>query len=165
MFGGALIGLLATQIKMQLGPLMNGIVIWESFTLAPSFNFPGLADLLKRYQAKAVALGTDPLGHAYATFGYAAGQVLAKAVHETKSLDHDALAAHIRAHSFQTVAGEIAFDEDGEWSKPRYVLSQFQNITGNDVGQFRDGSRQPILWPPEYKTGTLIYPYAEAKRK
>ena len=150
---------------MQLGPLTNGIVISESFVLAPSFNFPGLADLLKRYQARAAALGIDPLGHAYAPFGYAAGQVLAKAVEETQSLDHGALAGHIRGHSFPTVVGEIAFDEEGEWSKPRYVLSQFQNVTGHDVWQFRDGSRQSILWPPEYKTGTLIYPFAEAKRK
>jgi branched-chain amino acid transport system substrate-binding protein len=165
MFGGAMIGLLVTPIKAQLGPLTNGMVIAESFVLAPTFDFPGVADLLKRYQAKAAGQGIDPLGHAYAPFGYAAGQVLAKAVEETKSLDHDKLAAYVREHSFQTVAGEIAFGSDGEWSKPRQVFSQFQNVGGNDVGQFRDGSKQPILWPAAYKTGTLIYPYADARKK
>jgi branched-chain amino acid transport system substrate-binding protein len=30
MFGGAMTGLLATPIKMQLGPLMDGLVIMES---------------------------------------------------------------------------------------------------------------------------------------
>src|SRR5262245_30237814 len=83
MFGGAMIGLLVTPIKMQLGPLTNGIVLSESFVLAPTFNFPGVAELLKKYQAKAGMLGIDPLGHAYAPFAYAAGQVLAKAVEET----------------------------------------------------------------------------------
>jgi branched-chain amino acid transport system substrate-binding protein len=165
MFGGAMIGLLVTPIKVQLGPLTNGIVISESFVLAPTFNFPGVADLLKRYQAKAAGLGIDPLGHAYAPFAYAAGQVLAEAVMATKGLDHDKLAAYLRAHTFQTVAGEIKFGPDGEWSKPRQVFSQFLHVSGNDLDQFRDASRQPILWPAEYKTGSMVYPYAEAKKK
>jgi len=165
MFGGAMIGLLVTPIKVQLGPLTNGIVISESFVLAPTFNFPGVADLLKRYQAKAAGLGIDPLGHAYAPFAYAAGQVLAEAVTATKSLDHDKLAAYMREHTFRTVAGEIKFGPDGEWSKPRQVFSQFLHVTGNDLDQFRDASRQPILWPAEYKTGSMVYPYAEAKKK
>jgi branched-chain amino acid transport system substrate-binding protein len=50
MFGGAMIGLLVTPIKVQLGPLMNGIVIMESFVPAPSFNFPGLESVLSRYR-------------------------------------------------------------------------------------------------------------------
>src|SRR5262249_37765980 len=53
MFGGTMIGLLITPIKMQLGSLLDGIVIMESFVPAPSFNFPGVTDVLKRYQAKA----------------------------------------------------------------------------------------------------------------
>ena len=165
MFGGAMIGLLVTPIKVQLGPLANGMVIAESFVRAPTFNFPGVADLFKRYEAKAAGQGTDPLGHAYAPFGYGAGQVLAKAVEETKSLDHDKLAAYIHAHSFQTVAGEVTFGQDGEWSKPRQVFTQFQNVAANDLDQFRNASKQPILWPAEYKTGSMIYPYAEAKKK
>jgi branched-chain amino acid transport system substrate-binding protein len=165
MFGGAMIGLLVTPIKVQLGPLANGMVIAESFVRAPTFDFPGVADLFKRYEAKATAQGTDPLGHAYAPFGYGAGQVLAKAVEETKSLDHDKLAAYIHAHSFQTVAGEVVFGQDGEWSKPRQVFTQFQNVAANDLDQFRNASKQPILWPAEYKTGSMIYPYAEAKKK
>jgi branched-chain amino acid transport system substrate-binding protein len=165
MFGGAMIGLLVTPIKVQLGPLTNGMVIAESFVRAPTFNFPGVADLFKRYEAKAAGQGTDPLGHAYAPFGYGAGQVLAKAVEETKSLDHDKLAAYIHAHSFQTVAGEIKFGPDGEWSKPRQVFTQFQSVAANDLDQFRSASKQPILWPAQYKTGSMIYPYAEAKKK
>ena len=46
MFGGAMIGLLATPIKMQLGPLVNGLVIMESFIPAPTLNFPGLKAML-----------------------------------------------------------------------------------------------------------------------
>lgn len=165
MFGGTMIGLLATPIKMQLGPLVNGIVIMESFTPAPTFNFPGLQDVLGKYRARAAGQGIDPLGYGFVPFGYAAGQVLATAVTQTKSLDHDKLADYIRSHSFQTVVGEIAYGKDGEWAKPRTVFTQFQNVTGRDLDQFSDTSKQVILWPDEYKTGNIIYPYAEAKKK
>jgi branched-chain amino acid transport system substrate-binding protein len=164
MFGGTMVGLLATPIKMQLGPLVNGIVIMESFTPAPTFNFPGLQEVLGKYRAKAAGQGIDPLGYGFVPFGYAAGQVLATAVTQTKSLDHDKLAGYIRSHSFATVAGEITFGPDGEWAKPRTVFTQFQNVTGNDLDQFRDTSKQVILWPDAYKTGTMIYPYAAAKK-
>src|ERR1700719_422844 len=53
MFGGAMIGLLAAPIKLQLGPLMNGLVIMESFVPAPTLDFPGLKAMLEKYQAKA----------------------------------------------------------------------------------------------------------------
>jgi branched-chain amino acid transport system substrate-binding protein len=45
------------------------------------------------------------------------------------------------------------------------VLTQFQNIEPNNVDQFKNGDHQPILWPPEYKTGEMIYPYADARKK
>jgi branched-chain amino acid transport system substrate-binding protein len=165
MFGGAMIGMLVTPIKVQLGPLANGLVIGESFVRAPPFEFPGVADLFKRYQAKAVGQGVDPLGHGFVPFGYAAGQVLAKAVEETKSTDHDKLAAYIRSNTFQTVVGDVAFGKDGEWAKSRQLFTQFQNVVPNDLEQFRAGSKQVILWPAEYMTGNMIYPYGEARKK
>jgi branched-chain amino acid transport system substrate-binding protein len=165
MFGGAMIGMLITPIKVQLGPVTNGLIIGESFVPSPKLSFAGLDDVLKRYQAKAPELKTDPLGYAFVPFGYAAGQVLAQAVADTKSLDHDKLAAYLKSHSFKTVVGEISFGKDGEWSKPRQLTTQFQNVAPNNLDQFRTGSKQPILWPPEYKTGNIIYPYADARKK
>src|SRR5882724_4624552 len=162
MFGGTMIGLLATPLKTQLGPAANNIVIMESFV--PGFDFPGLKDFLGKYRDKAKGQQIDPFGYGFAPFGYAAGQVLAQAVNATKSLDHDKIAQYIHATSFRTVAGEVAFGKDGEWTKPRTVFTQFQDVQPGNVDQFRDGARQPILWPPEYKTGTMIYPYAEATR-
>ena len=165
MFGGAMIGLLATPIKLQLGPLVNGLVIMESFIPAPTLNFPGLRSMLDRYQAKAPALGIDPLGYGFTPFAYAAGEVLAQAVEATKSLDHTKLADYIHTHKFSTVAGEISFGKDGEWTKSRQFFTQFQGVTGNDLAQFRDTTHQVIVWPAEYKTGTLIYPYQDARKK
>ena len=60
MFGGALIGQLVTPIKTNLGPIQNGIVITESFVPSPKLNFPGLDDLMKRYQAKAAEIEDRP---------------------------------------------------------------------------------------------------------
>ena len=164
MFGGTMIGLLATPLKVQLGPLTNNLVIMESFVQAPTFNFPGLQDMLTKYRDKAKGQQIDPYGIGFAPFGYAAGQVLAKAVTETNGLDHDKIAKYIRANKFQTVAGEISFGKDGEWAEPRTVFTQFQNVQPNDVAQFADGSKQPILWPEKYKTGTMIYPYSGEKK-
>jgi len=163
-FGGTFIGLLSTPIKIQLGPLANGIINNEVFPEAPSFNFPGMAEVMKKYQAKAPSLGIDPMGYAYVPLTYAAGQVLAQAVKETGGLDQNKIADYIRAHSFKTVAGDIAFGKDGEWAKSRTTFIQFQHVTGNTLDEFRGGAHAPILWPAEYKTGNIIYPYGKAKK-
>ena len=164
-FGGAMIGMLVTPIKVQLGPITNGLLIHESFVASPKLDFPGLDDLMKRYQAKAPELKTDPVGYAFVPLGYSAPQVLAQAVTATKSLDHNVLAKYIHSNKFKTVVGDLEFGKDGEWSKPRMLLTQFQNVKPNDLAQFKAGDNQPILWPPEYKTGTMIYPYADARKK
>src|SRR3954471_23897564 len=165
MFGGAMIGMLVTPIKVQLGPFANGLIIGENFAAAAALSLPGSADFLKRYSAKAAAAGIDPLGFAWGPFAYAAGQVLTEAVAETKSLDHEKLAAYMHKAKFNTVAGNFSFAQDGEWSQTRQVWTQFQNVQPNNLDQFRDGKVQPIVWPIESKSGDLIYPYADARKK
>jgi branched-chain amino acid transport system substrate-binding protein len=164
MFGGTFIGLLVTPIKVQLGPLMNGIINNEVFLPAPAFTFPGTLELLAKYRVVAQRDGLDPIGWAFPPLGYAAGQVLAQAVEGAKSLDQATLAAYMHSHTFSTVVGDIAFGPDGEWTKSRVVFTQFQHVTGNTVDQFKDTSHEVIVWPPEYKAGDVIYPYAEAKK-
>jgi branched-chain amino acid transport system substrate-binding protein len=80
----------------------------------------------------------------------------------TKSFDDETLAAYIRKTSFETVIGPIAFGRDGEWTKPRIICIQFQGITGGDLDQFRDWSRQTVVYPSEFKSGSLIYPFEKA---
>src|SRR6476661_5593451 len=157
--GGAMIGMLVTPIKVQLGPIANGLVTGENFAAASARSIPGAPEFLKRYTEKAAAAGVDPLGFAWGPFAYGGGQVLAQAVTETKSLDHDKLAEYMHKASFKTVAGDFSFGKNGEWAKPRMDWTQVQNAQPNNLDQFRDGKAQPIVWPPEAKTGTLIYPY------
>ena len=45
MFGGAMIGMLVTPIKVQLGPLANGLIIGENFAAAIGAKHPGLGRL------------------------------------------------------------------------------------------------------------------------
>ncbi len=158
-FGGGMVGLQYTSVKEQFGPKLNGVVDYDWWIPAPTMQFPGILDFLKNYQAKAPAVGVDPLGWYLPPFAYANLQVLGDAVEGTKSLDQDKLAEYIHSHPFKTIVGDITFEKDGEWSKPRVLEIQWQGIKSNSLDQFKDTKIEPILEPPEYKTGTVIAPY------
>jgi branched-chain amino acid transport system substrate-binding protein len=164
MFGGGMIGLAFSPIKQQLGPLLNGIVAYDVYQPEPTMNFPGIADFLKRYQARAPAAGVDPLGYYLPPYSYAEMQILAQAVNAVGSLDHAKIAAYIHATKFSTIVGDVKFADNGEWEKSRVLFVQYQNIVGNDIEQFRKPGKVVILYPPEYKSGNFIYPYSDIKR-
>jgi branched-chain amino acid transport system substrate-binding protein len=163
MFGGTMIGLLSTTFRTQLGPLLNGVISTaDIYVPSPSFDFPGSRPLLAKYQTLAKGEGIDPYGYNFAPLGYAAMQVLAAGVEGAQSLDQDKIGQWLHEHSVSTVAGDLSFGPDGEWTKGRQIVSQFQHVAGHDVDQFKDMSKQVIVWPPQYKTGDLIYPYTDA---
>ena len=162
MIGGAMVGLQATAIKTQLGPLLNGWVNYEFWLPVPKMDFPGVADLITKYQAKAAGEGVDALGYYMAPSGYAQLQVLQQAVEATKSLDDKKIADYVRANSFKTVLGDVKFGAKGEWAQSRVLQTQFHDIKGNDVEQFRKLTAQSVLTPSEYKSGDVIYPYEKA---
>src|SRR6266852_2292147 len=158
MIGGGMVGLQATAIKTQLGPLLNGFVNYDFWLPVSKMQFPGVADLIKKYQARAAAEGVDALGYYMAPWGYAQLQVLQQAVEGTKSLDDAKLGDYIRANTFKTVVGDVKFGAKGEWAQGRVLQVQFQNIKGNDVGQFKDISTQVVVSPAAYESGKAIYP-------
>ena len=165
MFGGNMIGLVSTTFKVQLGPLLNGVISTaDLFVPGPKFNFPGVNELLQKYSVRAASEKIDPLGYNFAPMGYGALQVLGQAVEATHGLDQDKIADYIHTHSFDTVAGHISFDADGEWAKARVLVSQFQHVEDHNVAEFKDFSRQVVVYPPEYKSGDLIYPYTDARK-
>jgi len=163
MIGGGMVGLQATAIKTQLGPLLNGFTNYDFWLPVPKMDFAGVADLIKRYQARAAAEGVDPLGYYMAPWGYAQLQVLQQAVEGTKSLDDAKLGDYIRGNTFKTVVGDVKFGAKGEWAESRVLQVQFQHIKGNDVGQFKDISTQVVVSPAQYESGKVIYPYENAK--
>jgi branched-chain amino acid transport system substrate-binding protein len=164
LIGGSMLGLLVTGIKQQLGPMINGYISNEFYIPAPSLQFEGTRRMMEEYQKRASGLGIDPLGYTYPPYAYAAGQILAKAVSATKSVNDDTLAAYIRQTTFDTVIGPISFGADGEWTTPRIICIQFQGIAGGDLEQFKDWSRQVVVYPREYKSGNLLYPFDKAQK-
>lgn len=163
-FGGGMVGLQSTAIKVQLGPLMNGIVDYDFWLPWSKLATPASLDFLKKYQAEAPAMGVDVLGYYLPPFAYAYMQVLQQAIEAAKSLDDDKFAAALRAGTFKTIVGDIKFGSNGEWIEPRVLAVQFQNVKPNDLEQFRDPKTEVILWPPEMKTGDIQYPYSDVKR-
>jgi branched-chain amino acid transport system substrate-binding protein len=163
MIGGGMVGLQNTSIKAQLGPLLNGWTNYDFWLPVPKMNFPGVAELMAKYQARAAAEGVDPLGYYMAPPAYAQFQVLQQAIEATKSLDDGKLADYIRANSFKTVFGDIRFGAGGEWAESRVVQVQFRNIKGNSPAQFKDMSTQAVVTPAAYESGKLIYPYEKAR--
>jgi branched-chain amino acid transport system substrate-binding protein len=164
MFGGGMVGLQSTAIKVQLGPLMNGIVDYDFWLPWSKLATPASLDFLKKYQAGAASQGIDSLGYYLPPFAYAYMQVLQQAIEASQSLNDDKLAQALRAGTFKTIAGDIKFGANGEWIEPRVLAVQFQNVKPNDMEQFRDSKTEVILWPPELKTGEIQYPYSDVKR-
>jgi len=162
MWGGAMVGLQATAFKTQLGPLLNGVVNFETWLPVKSMAFPGSLELLKKYQERAKAAGTDPLGYYMPVWAYADLQVLGQAITATKSINDDVLAKYMHEATFQTVVGEIKFGPLGEWTQERTLAAQFQNIKSNSIDEFRDTKTEVIVYPPQYKSGEVIYPYEKA---
>ena len=163
-FGGGMVGLQYTSVKQQFGSKLNGILDYDWWIPAPKMQFPGITEFLQKYQAKAPSEGIDPLGWYLPPFAYANLQVLGEAIEGAKTLDQAKLAAYIRTHPFNTIVGEVSFGKDGEWSKPRVLEVQFQDIQGTDLEQFRDTRTEAILEPAEYRTGELVEPYSSVKK-
>jgi branched-chain amino acid transport system substrate-binding protein len=163
LIGGAMVGLQATAIKAQLGPLLNGWTNYDFWLPVPKMEFEGVDGLIKTYQARAQAEGVDALGYYMAPWAYAQLQVMQQAIESTKSLDDGKLGDYVRSTTFKTVVGDVKFGAKGEWAQSRVLQVQFQNVKGNDIGQFKDVGTQVVVAPAGYESGKLIYPYEKAR--
>ncbi|MEH2474496.1 branched-chain amino acid transport system substrate-binding protein [Nitrobacteraceae bacterium AZCC 2161] len=162
--GGGMVGTQYAALKQQLGPLLNGLVNFNYYAPEPTMTFSGTDDFLKRYQARAVKEGTDELGYYIPSLIYAEFQVLAQAVMEANTLDDAKLAELLHKNTFETIVGAVKFGEYGEWEKSRILFTQFQNVAGNDLAQFKKAGTEVILYPPEFKSGKFVYPYSGIKK-
>ena len=163
-FGGGLVGLQYAAIKQQLGSQLNGIINFDFWEPAPTLQFPGVLEFLKKYQARAAGEGVDPLGYYLPPFAYANLQVLEQAVETTKSLDQDKLADWLHNNTIKTIVGDIKYGANGEWVQGRVLTLQFHDVKGSDLDQWKSDEKQTILWPAQYATGKAIYPYSQARK-
>lgn len=160
MFGGGMIGLQSAALKTQLGAALNGVVAYDLYAPEPTMKFPGVEDFLVRYRQVAEKQGVDPLGFYIAPLAYAELQILGQAVEATKSLDDAKLADYIHQTTFNTIGGEIRFQDRGEWAEPRILWVQYQGIVGNELAQFKEAGKQVIIYPEKFKSGSLKYPFS-----
>jgi branched-chain amino acid transport system substrate-binding protein len=163
LYGGGMVGLQATAIKTQLGPLLNGIVVYDFWLPWAGFASDEGREFVKKYQTRSAAAGVDLLGYYLPPFGYALMQVVEQAVKGTGGTDDAKLAEFARKNTFKTVVGDIKFNAEGEWETAQVMAVQFQGVSGNGVDQFKDPKTEVILWPTKYKTGNIIYPYDPTK--
>ncbi len=161
LFGGAMVGMQYASLITQLSEKLDRVVNYHFFVPSAKMNFPGIEDFLKKYQSQAKDAGVDPLGFYQPPFAYAAMQILEQAVKATGGLNDDALAKYIHANTFKTIVGDVKFNELGEWERARPIVVQFQNVQGSGLEQYMTGGKQVIVYPPEYKDGELITPYAK----
>ena len=164
LFGGGMVGLQYTSVMTSMGPMLNGIVNYDFWAPERTMMFPGIEEFFKEYQARAEKAGVDPLGYYLPPYAYAAVQILGRAIEATKSLDQQTVADYIRKTEFRTIVGKVKFGPNGEWAKSRVLMIQYQNIEGRLVEQFKGPGRKVVLYPEEFKSGNLIYPYSAAQR-
>ena len=165
LFGGAMIGMLVTPIKVQLGPIAERARHRRELRRGDSGHVHRRGRLPEALYGQGIGGGRRPARLCLGAVRLRSGPDDGSGGDETKSLDHDKLADYLHKASFKTVAGEFSFAKDGEWNRARQVWTQFQNVQPNNLDQFRDGKVQPILWPADMKTGNIIYPYADARKK
>jgi branched-chain amino acid transport system substrate-binding protein len=164
LFGGGMVGLQYASLQTSLGPMLNGIVNYDFWVPEPTLNFPGIQNVLARYQTRAEGQGVDPLGHYLTAFAYAYLQILGDAINAVGSLDQGALAEYIHKTKFDTAVGPVEFGPNGEWATSRVLMVQFQNIENGDLEQFKQPGKRIVLLPQEWASGELKFPYTEAKK-
>jgi branched-chain amino acid transport system substrate-binding protein len=86
-----------------------------TFSPDPRKN-PIAAPVVERFRAK----GIEPEG--YNLYTYGAIQAWAQAAEKAGKTDTDAVVEQLRANKFDTVLGEIGFDEKGDVTAPGYVF-------------------------------------------
>jgi branched-chain amino acid transport system substrate-binding protein len=153
--GGAMIGPQSSTVQQQLGPLLNGVVNYEYWLPTSAMAFPGVQELISRYQTQARGTQADTLGYYVAPCAYAQLQVVEQAIRGSDGLVDAELADYTHSEVFHTVMGDIRFGPLGEWDQPRVLTVQFQNIGSNDIEQFRSPDARAVVSPGEYSSGSL----------
>jgi len=163
MIGGGLVGWQFAPVKQTFGPTLNGVVNYDFWVPVPTLKFPGIDELLRRYQAKAPELGIDPLGYYLPPFAYAYVQILGQTIEATGTPDslptQEEVGEYMRKATFDTIVGKVKFGPLGEWEKSRVLQMQHRNVQSSDLEEFKKSDRYSVLYPPEYKWGEFIYPF------
>src|SRR5258708_29645764 len=124
-----MVGLQAPAIKTQLGPLLNGIVVYDFWLPWAGFASDEGREFLKKYQAKSAAAGVDLLGYYLPPFSYARMQVIEQAVKATGGPHRRKLADYTPNTTFTPAVCDVAFNAAWEWAPAQASAAQFQGTT------------------------------------
>ncbi len=163
MIGGAMVGPQNTSIKAQLGPLLNGWTNYDFWLPVPKMDYPGVDDMMAKYQKRAPAEGIDPYGYYMAPQAYAQYQMLEQAVQgDQEPQRRDARRLHPQDHVQDRVR--------------RHPLRQGRRVGGiaraaGAVPRHQEqrpdavqGHRAPGRWSiPAQWASKLIYPFEKAR--
>jgi branched-chain amino acid transport system substrate-binding protein len=163
MFGGAMVGIQYAQQLDSLGSALNGITNYDTYVVAPTMNFPGIAKFLDRYRTVAEKESIDALGHFLPPFFYAGGQLIEAAAKGAGSLEEAKMADWLHHNPIDTIVGPIKFGPDGNWSENRLVWGQYRSVQDKNVDQFREAGKQIVVQPEALATGKLVTPYNKAR--
>jgi branched-chain amino acid transport system substrate-binding protein len=163
MFGGAMVGIQYGDQLQTLGSGLNGVTNYDTYVVAPSMNFPGIASFLERYRTVAERLKIDSLGHFLPPFFYAGGQLIAAAAKAVGSFDEAKLAEWLHSNTVETIAGPVKFGADGNWVESRIVWGQYRSVQDKNIDQFRTAGKQIVVHPEALATGKVIAPYKIAR--
>ena len=127
-----MVGLQYTSVKQQFGAKLNGIINYDFWIPAPTMQFPGILNFLKKYQAKAPGEGIDPLGWYLRPFRLRQPAGIGRCDRGDQEPRSDQAR---RLHPQPFVQHDRRRDrvwKDGERAKPRVLEVQFQDIQGTD---------------------------------
>lgn len=163
MFGGAIVGIQYAQQLDTLGSALNGITNYDTYVVAPTMNFPGIEDFLKRYQPIAEKQNVDSLGHFLPPFFYAGGQLIEASIKAVGAVDEAKMAAWLHQNTINTIVGPIKFGPDGNWAENRLVWAQYRGVADKNLDQFRSPGKQIVVQPEALATGKLATPYGKSR--
>ena len=118
-----------------------GVNVFATTTSWPTLPYNGL----KEFSDYILGKLSVPVLPAYASAGYAAGQVIQQAVEATGSLDSEVLREYIGKNTFDTAVGKISYNEDGTVAFNALLL------------QYQKGGNA-LVWPENVSTGDAVLP-------
>jgi len=155
-----MIGPQNTKVKTTLGQLLNGFVNYEYWAPVPKMMFPGVEQLLNTTKPEPATPASTSWDITWRRLPMPRCKWWLR---QSKRPVDSTTQASRRTHEagpFTPVMGAIRFGVNGDGPEPRVLQIQFQGISGHDVGQLRNGSRQIVVSPSTSALESFIYPYA-----
>ena len=123
-----MVGLQATGIKNQLGPLLNGWTNYETWVPDKKMYCAGTEEFFKKYQARARRQASMRSATISAAGAMPTPRFSSRPSRAPRPSNDAKLADYIKKNKFKTIHGDIEFGADGEWKKSGMLQVQYHSI-------------------------------------